>query len=105
LGLGTRVAAASIMTKPGSERTRDEKRRGGPRYAGRSWQIAEARHRDERFGRARSERPPAGIDEVDARDPDLAHPAKAEAGEHVGMRRVPPPRTPRVRARRKPRTR
>lgn len=38
----------------GSERARDEKREGGPRYGGEAWKVADERGHD-RFGKARND--------------------------------------------------
>jgi hypothetical protein len=46
--------ASPTSGAPGSERARDEKRRGGPRYGGGPWEVADERG-DRRFGHARND--------------------------------------------------
>jgi hypothetical protein len=99
--------------KSGTERARDERREGGPRYGGGAWPVADERG-DRRFGHARnddanpSELAPVDADNDDddsptGTDPELlaAEVAGAIAGSsvHSGMGRGDHPRAARSPAR------
>jgi hypothetical protein len=76
------------QSKPG-ERARDEKRRGGPRYAGQAWAVADKRGSG-RFGVSRSD----GADKM----PDLADTRIESSGEQAGVHRGNKPRKPKSRS-------
>lgn len=97
---------------PGTERARDEARKGGgPRYGGGPWRVADERG-ERRFGHARNDdadpselaRGEAANDDDEspsAADPDLAAAEAAgeieSGGQHEGMGRGQKPRKPKFR--------
>jgi len=102
----TSTKPSSKPSKPGTERARDEQRRGGARYGGEPWSVADQRG-DRRFGHARnddadrSELAPREAENDDDESPSAADPdlAAAEAageiesgGQRAGMRRGEKPR-------------
>jgi hypothetical protein len=100
------MSRRSRGAKPGTERARDERRVGGPRYGGGPWAVADERG-DKRFGHARvddadpSELAAREANNDDDESPSAADPelAAAEAageiesgGQRAGMRRGEKPR-------------